>query len=58
MYRIWFQFFIIKTRNCTETAHFEKLTNYAIFVVEEMHDKRLNVNEKIFRFLLESCGYF
>lgn len=34
------------------------MTEVAILVLEYMRDKHLNLTEKLFRYVLESCGYF
>jgi hypothetical protein len=41
-----------------ETEQFASLTNYAIFLIQDMKHKGLAVSELIFRYVLEACGYF
>lgn len=58
IYRMWFIFFIVRVRNNQENKVFEQLTDLAITILEDMKEKHLNVTEKLFRYVLESCGYF
>lgn len=41
-----------------ENEDYARLTNYAIFLIEEMKTKSLTISELIFRYVLEACGYF
>lgn len=41
-----------------ENENFARLTNYAIFLIEDMKNKNLTISELIFRYVLEACGYF
>lgn len=34
------------------------MTELAILILEYMREKHLSLTEKLFRFVLESCGYF
>ncbi|CAD8118231.1 unnamed protein product [Paramecium sonneborni] len=58
IYKIWFLIFIVNVRNNQDNKIFKKMTELAILVLEYMRLKHLNLNEKLFRYVLESCGYF
>ncbi|KAM3127570.1 hypothetical protein pb186bvf_020317 [Paramecium bursaria] len=58
IYRIWFQIYLIKTKNSTDNEKYLHLTLYANKLIEQMQQLDLNVCEKIFRCVLEGCGYF
>ncbi|CAD8110978.1 unnamed protein product [Paramecium primaurelia] len=58
MYKIWFLIFIVNVRNNQDNKIFQQMTEVAILVLEYMREKHLNLTEKLFRYVLESCGYF
>ncbi|CAD8206597.1 unnamed protein product [Paramecium pentaurelia] len=58
IYKIWFLIFIVYVRNNQENNIYQYMTELAILVLEYMQDKHLNLSEKLFRYVLESCGYF
>jgi hypothetical protein len=58
IYFIWFLIFDAKLKtNFKKKAYYPKITEQALFLLKDMQSQGLHINDTIFRYLIEACGY-